>query len=56
MNRKNEDNVLPVSVSASVRSPLNVDELVSDPNVQQEARLGSAASKGSHVRTQVANM
>ena len=55
-NRENEDNVLPVSVSASVRSPLNVDELIADPNVQQEARYGSAASRGSQVRTQDANM
>ena len=32
-NRENEDNVAPISVSASVRSPLNMDELVSDPTV-----------------------
>ena len=55
-NRENEDNVAPISVSASVRSPLNVNELVSDPTVQQEARLSSAASRGSHVRTQDTNM
>ena len=48
--------MLPISVSASVSSPLNVDELVPDPNIQQEARYGSAASRGSHVRTQDANM
>ena len=43
-------------VSASVRSSLNVDELVYDQNVQQEARYGSAPSRGSHVRNQDANM
>ena len=55
-NRENEDNVAPISVSASVRSPLNMDELVSDPTVQPEARISSAASRGSHVRTQDMNM
>ena len=35
-DEENED-VQPVSVSGSVRPPLDVDELVSDPNIQQEA-------------------
>ena len=51
-NRANEDNVVPVAVSASVRSPLNMDELVSDQNVQQEARYRSDVSRSSHVRSQ----
>ena len=54
-DEENED-VQPVSVSGSVRPPLDVDELVSDPNIQQEAGCASAASGGSHVRTQDANV
>ena len=48
--------VQPVSVSGSLRPSLEVDELVSDPNIQQEAGRASAASGGSHVRTQDENV
>ena len=51
-----KEDVQPVSVSGSVRPPLDVDELVSDPNIQQKAGCASAVSGGSHVRTQDANM
>ena len=54
-DEENED-VQPVSISGSVRPPLEVDELVSDPNIQPEAGRVSAASGGSHVRTQDANV
>ena len=54
-DEENED-VQPVSISGSVRPPLEVDELISDPNVQLEAGSASAVPGGSHVRTQDANM
>ena len=50
------DDVQPVSISGSVRPPLEVEELISPPNVQSEAVNVSAASGGSHVRTQDANV
>ena len=38
-NRENKDNVLPVSVSVSVRSPLNIDELASDPECTAGSKM-----------------
>ena len=43
-NEENEDDVPPTSVSGSVRPPLDVDELVPNPRVQQQAGPDSAAS------------
>ena len=54
-DEENED-VQPVSISGNVRPPLEVDELISDPNVQPETGCASAASGGSHVRTQDVNV
>ena len=50
-----DEDVQPVLVPGSIRPPLDVDELVSDPNIQQEVGCASAASGSSHVRTQDAN-
>ena len=50
------DDVRPVSISGSVRPPLDVDELVSVPNIQQEEGCTFAASGGSHVGTQGMNV
>ena len=55
-DEENEDDVPPASVSGSVRPPLDIDELVPDPNIQQEVGRASAALDGSHVRTQDANV
>ena len=55
-NEDNKNDVPPISISGSVRPPLNVDDLILDPVVQQEAGHDSTASGGSHVRIQDTNM